>query len=95
MVRAYAAIGRRRHGPLCCPEPTEKKGRPRRTGITDAFIESTREIRKRRPIASGKDRAVSLLAFRNDFPAEHWKHLRTTNPIESTFSTVRPPHASD
>ena len=24
-----------------------------------------------------------------DFPAEHWAHLRTTNPIESTFSTVR------
>ena len=24
-----------------------------------------------------------------DFPAEHWKHLRTTNPIESSFSTVR------
>src|SRR4249920_1541197 len=29
-----------------------------------------------------------LLAF-YDFPAEHWKHLRTTNPIESTFATVR------
>lgn len=29
-----------------------------------------------------------LLAF-DDFPAEHWVHLRTTNPIESTFSTVR------
>ncbi|MGW3823105.1 IS256 family transposase [Streptomyces sp. NPDC004044] len=29
-----------------------------------------------------------LLAF-FDFPAEHWIHLRTTNPIESTFSTVR------
>ncbi|MFF6853124.1 IS256 family transposase [Streptomyces antimycoticus] len=29
-----------------------------------------------------------LLAF-YDFPAEHWIHLRTTNPIESTFSTVR------
>jgi len=29
-----------------------------------------------------------LLAF-YDFPAEHWAHLRTTNPIESTFSTVR------
>jgi putative transposase len=28
-----------------------------------------------------------LLAF-YDFPAEHWKHLRTTNPIESTFATV-------
>ena len=34
-----------------------------------------------------KDRGV-LLAF-YDFPAEHWKHLRTTNPIESTFATVR------
>jgi transposase-like protein len=29
-----------------------------------------------------------LMAF-YDFPAEHWKHLRTTNPIESTFATVR------
>ena len=27
-----------------------------------------------------------------DFPAEHWKHLRTTNPIESTFATVRLRH---
>lgn len=35
----------------------------------------------------GKDRE-ELLAF-YDFPAEHWVHLRTTNPIESTFATVR------
>jgi len=34
-----------------------------------------------------KDRDA-LLAF-YDFPAEHWKHIRTTNPIESTFATVR------
>ena len=34
-----------------------------------------------------KDRDV-LLAF-YDFPAEHRKHIRTTNPIESTFATVR------
>ncbi len=34
-----------------------------------------------------KDRDV-LLTFYN-FPAEHWKHIRTTNPIESTFATVR------
>jgi len=27
-----------------------------------------------------------------DFPAEHWKHLRTTNPIESTFATIRLRH---
>ena len=34
-----------------------------------------------------KDRDV-LLAF-YDFPAEHWVHIRSTNPIESTFATVR------
>ncbi len=34
-----------------------------------------------------KDRET-LLAF-YDFPAEHWRHIRTTNPIESTFATVR------
>lgn len=34
-----------------------------------------------------KDRGA-LLAF-YDFPAEHWKHIRTGNPIESTFATVR------
>ena len=34
-----------------------------------------------------KDRD-ELLAF-YDFPAEHWKHIRTTNPIESIFATVR------
>ena len=34
-----------------------------------------------------KDRAA-LLAF-YDVPAEHWKHVRSTNPIESTFATVR------
>jgi len=34
-----------------------------------------------------KDREA-LLAF-YDFPAEHWIHIRTTNPIESTFATIR------
>ncbi len=34
-----------------------------------------------------KDR-VELLAF-YDFPAEHWHHLRTSNPVESVFATVR------
>ena len=34
-----------------------------------------------------KDRDNMLTFF--DFPAEHWKHLRTSNPIESAFSTVR------
>lgn len=34
-----------------------------------------------------KDRDVLLTFY--DFPAEHWTHIRTTNPIESTFATVR------
>ena len=37
-----------------------------------------------------KDREVLLTFY--DFPAEHWIHLRTTNPIESTFATVRLRH---
>ena len=36
-----------------------------------------------------KDRGLLLTFY--DFPAEHWRHIRTTNPIESTFSTVRLP----
>jgi putative transposase len=34
-----------------------------------------------------KDRHALLVFY--DFPAEHWKHLRTTNVIESSFATVR------
>jgi putative transposase len=34
-----------------------------------------------------KDREELLVFY--DFPAEHWMHLRTTNPIESTFATIR------
>ena len=37
-----------------------------------------------------KDREVLLTFY--DFPAQHWAHLRTTNPIESTFATVRLRH---
>ena len=37
-----------------------------------------------------KDRAVLLTFY--DFPAEHWAHLRTTNPIESTFATIHLRH---
>jgi putative transposase len=35
-----------------------------------------------------KDREALLVFY--DFPAEHWRHIRATNPIESTFATVRP-----
>ncbi len=39
-------------------------------------------------VAKIVDDAVPLLSF-FDYPAEHWVHLKTTNPIESTFATVR------
>ena len=53
----------------------------------EAFAE-TYEVKYEKAVdCLTKDRDV-LLAF-YDFPAEHWKHLRTTNPIESTFATVR------
>jgi putative transposase len=39
-------------------------------------------------VAKITDDQEELLAF-YDYPAEHWIHLRTTNPIESTFATVR------
>ena len=53
----------------------------------DAFIQ-TYEVKY--PKASEclqKDREALLTFY--DFPAEHWRHIRTTNPIESTFATVR------
>ena len=53
----------------------------------DAFIEGYEVKYEKATDCLAKDRDA-LLAF-YDFPAEHWKHLRTTNPIESTFATVR------
>ena len=53
----------------------------------DAFIETYALKYEKAADCLEKDRDA-LLAF-YDFPAEHWKHLRTTNPIESTFATVR------
>ncbi|GJQ28057.1 MAG: hypothetical protein HBSAPP02_30890 [Phycisphaerae bacterium] len=44
------------------------------------------------PTAAGLTRDRDVLLTFYDFPAEHWRHLRTTNPIESTFATVRLRH---
>ncbi len=53
----------------------------------DAFIETWGVKYEKAVECLTKDRDA-LLAFYG-FPAEHWKHLRTTNPIESTFAFVR------
>ena len=56
----------------------------------DLFLETYQAKYPKAAECLAKDREV-LLAF-YDFPAEHWIHLRTTNPIESTFATVRLRH---
>jgi putative transposase len=53
----------------------------------DLFIETYQAKYPKAAECLKKDRE-ELLAF-YDFPAEHWIHLRTTNPIESVFSTVK------
>ena len=53
----------------------------------DLFIE-TYEAKYPKAVACLVKDRDELLTF-YDFPAEHWVHLRTTNPIESTFATVR------
>ena len=53
----------------------------------EAFIESYQVKYEKAAECLDRDRDALLTFY--DFPAEHWKHLRTTNPIESTFATVR------
>ena len=53
----------------------------------DGFLSTYEAKHPKATACLEKDRA-ELLAF-YEFPAEHWTHLRTTNPIESTFATVR------
>ena len=54
---------------------------------TDRF-EANYGAKYPKAIASLRRDQDRLLTF-FDFPAEHWKHIRTSNPIESTFATVR------
>ena len=53
----------------------------------DLFVE-TYSVKYEKAVAKLVKDRDELLAF-YDFPAEHWKHIRTTNPIESVFATVR------
>lgn len=53
----------------------------------DFFVETYELKYPKAAECLAKDRDA-LLAF-YDFPAEHWRHIRTTNPIESTFATVK------
>ena len=61
--------------------------RERAEGAFDFFLAAYAAKYPKATACLAKDRDVLLTFY--DFPAEHWKHLRTTNPIESTFATVR------
>jgi putative transposase len=53
----------------------------------DAFVETCGVKYEKAVACLTKDRDALLTFY--DFPAEHWKHLRTTNVIESSFATIR------
>jgi putative transposase len=53
----------------------------------DLFVETYQAKYPKAAECLAKDREALLTFY--DFPAEHWVHVRTTNPIESTFATVR------
>ena len=53
----------------------------------DRFLETYQVKYPEATECLSKDRETLLAFF--DFPAEHWAHIRSTNPIESTFATVR------
>jgi transposase-like protein len=63
--------------------PTKKKA----TMAFDRFLETFEAKYPKATNCLRKDRDALLTFY--DFPAEHWVHIRTTNPIESTFATVR------
>ena len=61
--------------------------RPEADKAFDLFVATYEAKYAKATECLSKDRTELLVFY--DFPAEHWVHLRTTNPIESTFATVR------
>jgi putative transposase len=74
----------------CTPGPPGAGRDPRRDRAQRAIEAFARDYGAKWPKAVAKvvDDTEGLLCF-FDFPAEHWLHLKTSNPIESTFSPVR------
>ena len=81
--QAAAAAGEER----CC---TRWPRRPSRADARKALERFRDEFDAKYPKAVAKlDKDWDALTAFYDFPAEHWRHLRTTNPIESSFATVK------
>jgi len=68
----------------------EAEGRAKAEKAFDLFVKTFEAKYPKATECLVKDRDVLLKFY--DFPAEHWLHIRTTNPIESVFATVRLRH---
>jgi putative transposase len=68
----------------------EAEGRKEAEKAFDLFVKTYEAKYPQAVECLVKDRDVLLTFY--DFPAEHWRHIRTTNPIESVFATVRLRH---
>ena len=63
---------------------------PTKEAALEAYGTFTHEYEAKYPkVVECLSKDESVLFSFYDFPAEHWSHIRTTNPIESTFATVR------
>src|SRR4051794_33041518 len=69
----------------------EAEGRKEAEKAFDLFVKTYEAKYPQAAECLAKDRGVLLTFY--DFPAEHWRHIRTTNPIESVFATVRLRHS--
>ena len=76
------------------PKPMHEKAK---AGLHDIWMAATKKeaivtfdlfVKYERAVKKLTKNCDMLLTF-YDFPAEHWKHIRTTNPIEGVFATVR------
>jgi transposase-like protein len=65
----------------------EAEGRAKAEKAFDLFVATYEAKYPKATECLAKDREALLTFY--DLPAEHWRHIRTTNPIESTFATVR------
>jgi transposase-like protein len=66
---------------------SEAEGRAKAEKAFDLFVATYEAKYPKATECLARDREALLTFY--DFPAEHWRHIRTTNPIESTFATVR------
>jgi transposase-like protein len=73
---------------LTSAHPVTRSHQPRQAPSGSSQYQVRLPYKFRKAAAKITDDAGELLSF-YDYPAEHWVHLRTTSPIESTFAAVR------